>query len=331
MRVKMSLLVILIVLIILIALVVLVLYAGGFFSKPRFISNYESAEYSPEQSFIKPISITNGLAVYAVGEGTPILVFPYPHAHTEMPMAQDKLSDILISLGRKVISFDPPGAFYSTRNPKGDMPEMLQSAIDALLVLGIDKKVDVMGHSMGSLCALAFAITYPEKVDRLILVGGMSGFPAAIKWGYPGSVWKWTNSEYWKLMWWGIRLMNGRGSLELHKELANLMRYHSTFSKSFFQEIPIESDDRTEGVPIRYIWNKNVFRKVDYSEELGRVQAETLILVGRHDPVTPLACSEELKSGIPSSRMVVFEKSGHAPFVEEQTLAVDTIQQFLKR
>ena len=331
MRVSMLFLVISSILIILIASVVFLFYAGGFFGKPRFTRNYETAEYSPEQPFIKPSSITNGLAIYAVGEGTPILVFPYPHAHTEMPMAQDALSDILISLGRKVISFDPPGSFHSPRNPKGDMPEMLQSAIDALSVLGIDKKVDVIGHSMGSLCALAFAITYPEKVDRLILVGGVSGFPAAIKWGYPGSVWKWTDSEYWKMMWRGIRLMNGRGNLELHKKLRNLMGYHYTFNKSFFQEIPIERDDRTQGVPIRYIWNKNIFRKVDYSGDLGKVQAQTLILVGRHDPETSLPCSEELKRGILGSRMIVFEKSGHRPFVEERTLFIHTVQEFLSR
>lgn len=36
----------------------------------------------------------------------------------------------------------------------------------------------------------------------------------------------------------------------------------------------------------------------------------------RHDVEAPLFCSEEPQRGIPEARMVVFERSGHAPFVD---------------
>jgi len=51
----------------------------------------------------------------------------------------------------------------------------------------------------------------------------------------------------------------------------------------------------------------------------------------KHDPETPLPCSEELKRGILGSRMVVLEKTGHRPFVEERTLFIHTVQEFLNR
>jgi proline iminopeptidase len=58
-------------------------------------------------------------------------------------------------------------------------------------------------------------------------------------------------------------------------------------------------------------------------------RAPTLLLVGRHHPETPLPCSEELYEGIPDARLVVFERSGHSPFVEEARLVAETMDAFL--
>lgn len=292
---------------------------------PRFLRNYELEHYPGP--FPEPFRIENGLAVYAEGEGAPILVFPYPHAHTEVPMIADALAETFRALGRRTLSFDPPGAFRSRREPKADMPEMLGCARETLAACG-ESRVDVAGHSMGSLCALAFAIEYPDLVNRLILVGSMTGFPAAIRWGMPGSVWKWSQLEYWRLMGWGIRLMFGRGNLSLHKRYVNLMNAPCYHDPSFFQPLPVKAEDRRCGVPARYRWSHNLWRRVDYSQRLGAVKAPTLICVGRHDPETPPPCSEELKAGISGARMVVFEESGHAPFVEERARFIGEVQEF---
>jgi pimeloyl-ACP methyl ester carboxylesterase len=47
------------------------------------------------------------------------------------------------------------------------------------------------------------------------------------------------------------------------------------------------------------------------------------------DPEAPLQCSLELLEGIPDARLIVFEQSGHAPFVEERVLFADTLARFL--
>jgi pimeloyl-ACP methyl ester carboxylesterase len=305
------------------------LYKSGFLSKPRFIRNYELDEYSATRRFIEPLAVKDGLAIYSVDKGKPILVFPYPHADTTVPMAQGSLSRALVSLGRRVITFDVPGAYRSTRDPRGNIEEMLQCARETLQGCGVQGKIDVIGHSMGSLCALGFSIEHPESVNRLILVGGMAGFPAAIRWGMPGSCWKWTEGEYWTCMWWGIRMRFGRGNLELHKRLSNLMGKPCFHDKSPFTQVAIDPDDRNKGVPIRYIWLGNLGWKINYASRLAQLQTPTLICVGRYDPETPLPCSEELRRGIPDSRMVVFERSGHMPFIEERDLFLSTVNQFL--
>ena len=115
-----------------------------------------------------PFTVHDGLAVYRLGSGEPVLLFPYPHGSTLRSMAEDSLAALLAGLERQVITFDPPGAYRSTRPMRCDMAEMLACAGEALHACRIKLPVDVVGHSMGSLCALALAIERPELVRRLV-------------------------------------------------------------------------------------------------------------------------------------------------------------------
>jgi pimeloyl-ACP methyl ester carboxylesterase len=314
---------------VMVALSVLVLILG-LHRRPHYIRNFEENEYGENRPFIKPVSINDGLAVYAVGSGEPVLLFPYPHAHTTVPMAQEPLAELLAGLGRTVVTFDVPGAYRSTRDPVGDMGEILRSAGETLDRLNIEGPVDVVGHSMGGLCALAFAIERPERTHRLVLIGSMSGFPASARWGMPGSAFRIWDADYWRIIIWGIRINAGRGNLAFHKKLQNLMEGTSYFDKTLFRALEIDEDDYEKGVPIRMIWGKNMYRRLSYADKLGSVQAPTLVLVGRYDQEASVPCSEELSQGIPDARLVVFERSGHFPFVEQLSLFTYTVRAFIK-
>jgi proline-specific peptidase len=66
----------------------------------------------------------------------------------------------------------------------------------------------------------------------------------------------------------------------------------------------------------------------DRTDRLGEITTPTLITVGRYDEITP-ACSETMLQGIPNSRMVVFEESGHLAHVEETDKYLRTVSEFL--
>jgi proline iminopeptidase len=307
----------------------LLLFGLGMYRRPRHIQNFEEKEYGREHPFVDPASVVDGLAVYQVGTGDPVLLFPYPHGHTTEPMAQGPIARILAGMGRTVVTFDVPGAYRSTREPTGDMDEMIRSADETLERLGIEGPVDVVGHSMGGLAALAYAIERPERTRRLVLITSLSGFPAAVRWGFPGSAFRVYECDYWRIILWGMRLNSGRGDLALHKRLQNLMERESYHDRSQFTPVEIDADDHEKGVPIRTIWSRNMYTRLSYADGLEEVQASTLILAGRYDPEAPLQCSEELLEGIPEASLVVFEHSGHSPFVEEVSLFTQTVDAFL--
>jgi pimeloyl-ACP methyl ester carboxylesterase len=272
--------------------------------------------------------MSDGLAIYRVGQGEPLLLMPYPHASTSAPTAETKLATLLAGLPRQALTFDPPGAYRSTRPGRADLPEMLDCALETLDANQISEPVDLVGHSMSGLCALALAIEHPERVRRLALVGTTSGFPAVRRWSIPHNWRWWRDREYWQAMWWGFRLFMGWNNLAVHKRLNNLVETASVVDKSLADLARIEAGDNHRPPPNRDRWFKAV-RGVDYKARLPELRIPTWLAVGRRDPQTPVVCSQELARGIPYSKLVIFENSGHAPFLEEPDQFIKEISPFL--
>jgi len=117
--------------------------------------------------------------------------------------------------------------------------------------------------------------------------------------------------------------------LAVHKRLNNLVETASFVDKSWAQLEEIKDGDNHRPPPYRDDWFKTV-RNVDYKEQLREVTAPTLLCVGRYDPQTSVTCSEELARGSPNSKLVIFENSGHSPFIEEPDRFVEEVTAFLK-
>ena len=60
-----------------------------------------------------------------------------------------------------------------------------------------------------------------------------------------------------------------------------------------------------------------ILRDADEGENLKAVNVSTLILQGRLDKIVSYQMAEQINKAIPNSKLVPFEKSGHALFVEE--------------
>lgn len=60
------------------------------------------------------------------------------------------------------------------------------------------------------------------------------------------------------------------------------------------------------------------------------LKAPTYVLVGRHDNVTPVACSQDIARGIPRSVLEIFEHSGHSPPSDEPKAFEASLAKWLK-
>jgi proline iminopeptidase len=251
---------------------------------------------------------------------------PYPHAASvvgdPMPTA---LIEGLEQAGRQVVTFDPPGAGRSTRWARLDLAEMLDSAEEALERCSVNGPVDVIGHSQGAFVALAFAIERPQRVRRLILIGAGAGGPSWMR--APGALWNRSHPAFWRFGLWGLVYQLTR-RLAAEKHMLNVVNRASWVEHSYAPQRPVSLLDWVRPAHPRTQWG-HVARHLDYRPRLGEVRVPTLVLVGRYDPQMPPACARELADGIPHARLVLFERSGHYPFLEEPETFWAAVRAFL--
>ncbi len=143
--------------------------AGAAAALVRAKTRRAERENPPRGQFI----FVQGVKLHYVdrGVGQPVVLL-----HGNGALAQDfDLSGVLdIAAQRyRVIAFDRPGYGYSTR-PRSRVwtPEaQAQVVYEALARLGVERPI-VVGHSWGTLVALALALLHPAEVKSLVLMSG---------------------------------------------------------------------------------------------------------------------------------------------------------------
>ena len=132
-------------------------------------------EHPPTGSFIE----VDGVRLHYLdrGEGSAIVLL-----HGNGAFAEDfAISTVLDRLAghHRVVAFDRPGFGYSERPRSKVWTPRAQAALlhAAIQQLGVEQAV-VVGHSFGTLVALALALDYPQSVRSLVLLSGYY-FPTA--------------------------------------------------------------------------------------------------------------------------------------------------------
>jgi pimeloyl-ACP methyl ester carboxylesterase len=273
--------------------------------------------------------VSDGLAVYDLGAGPPLLLIPNPQGMVRTPEAHGPLAELLVGLGRRVVSFDPPGAFASSRPPRLGLAEMLACSQEALQVAGVAPPVDVGGHSQATLCQLALALATPQMVRSLVLVGAVDGGWRTTR-RAAGMPWCWplTDPRRWRFAVLAAPLAAGRANLGRLKRLQQLYLDASLVDRSLVPPVRIEPGDQRRPPPRRARWQASV-RRVDLRPRLGEIIAPALVCVGRHDPQTPWPDNAAIATALQDGRLQVFERSGHYPFLEEPGRFAAVVAAFL--
>lgn len=262
----------------------------------------------------RPYAIEDGLAVYRVGAGEPILLMPGPHRFQRPGLrSADALIDGLVGLGRQVITFDPPGSGHSTRRARLGMAEMYQCTDEALRVGEAPPAVDALGHSMGGLTLLAYGLDHPGRIRRMVLVGTGTGGRAYLT--ATGALWNRSHPRFARLAVLGsLHLMLRR--LGSERVLNNFVTRQSFHDPDLAEPDTVTLVDWLRPAAGRADWHR-VAKRLDYTARLDEFHAPVLVVCGRHDPQYPPVCSAQLAAGIRGTRLRYFERSGHYPFIEE--------------
>jgi pimeloyl-ACP methyl ester carboxylesterase len=67
----------------------------------------------------------------------------------------------------------------------------------------------------------------------------------------------------------------------------------------------------------------------DYRSVLPSVTVPALVVTGADEKLVPVAAEEEVASQLPDARLVVFEESGHCPFLEEPDRFNQVVDEFV--
>ena len=223
----------------------------------------------------------------------------------------------ILSKDYRVIAPDLVGFGYTERieGQTYSMRVWVQQTIELFDALGIEK-ANLVGNSFGGALALSVAIMYPERVNKLVLMGAM-GVSFPITYGLD-QVWGYTPSPENMARLLDIFTYNHDFATP---ELAE-SRYQGSiqpgFQESFSSMFP---EPRQLGV-------EDMAGNEQYSRD---IQHETLIIHGREDRVIPLDNSYKLLQLIPNAELHVFGKCGHWSQIEHSEDFANQLQLFFAR
>jgi pimeloyl-ACP methyl ester carboxylesterase len=231
-----------------------------------------------------------------------------------------------------LLTLHPRGAGESGDAPGGDyrLPAYARDVAALLAYLGRQQAI-ILGHSHGGMIAQRFAIDYPDCVEKLILADTSAHLGELL------GDWDAAVERYRDRPWFPA------AHAALKREWAGEYQTDEEMGALWLGELPFYFDewgDQYEplraariGLPVRLAslrqFNADEAPTLDMRPDLARLSVPTLVLVGRYDFITTLPMAEDLARRIPAARLVVFEHSGHLPFVEEPEQWRSAIEDFV--
>jgi proline iminopeptidase len=270
---------------------------------------------------------SNGLNLTYETQGSGSEVVIVVHGGAGLP--HEYFHPMLSNLSRyaKLVFFDRRADMLSASSGKGmaSVAE-LSNDIDALRkTLGLER-VTLLGHSFGATIALNYALQHPDNVNRLILV---SAAPS-VENPYEGE--KRILKRLSKVEMAAYRSSEGGTGATKPCDRVR-MRYSVLYPHYFHKLVPYEFDRGVYTVYFDALSKKEALaadsRSLDFRAQLSEIRVPVLVVAGRHDLVTPPDQSFQLANGLPQSRLVVLEHSGHFPFFEENYLFTEWVRSFM--
>jgi 3-oxoadipate enol-lactonase len=240
----------------------------------------------------------NGIQVnYRVSGKGPWIILSHP-VSANLEIWEPQIN--VLAENFSVLQYDIRG-HGETEASEGPYPmvQLVDDAAHLLIYLGIEK-AHWIGTSLGGMIGQAFAIKYPDKVDRMVLAN--TTCQAA------------PNAQ----SLWGERALQA----EMHGMSSQIESTISRwFTKGFIENNPhviqkIEDMIRTTSV-VGYRGTSNALINFDLSSQLGSIKSSVLVIAGEHDQATALTMSQKIVSLLPKAQLVIVKDAAHISSAEQ--------------
>ena len=212
-----------------------------------------------------------------------------------------------------------------------DMADDLEALRD---YLGLSS-IQILGHSNSGAIALSYAERYPDRVEKVVLIGSqVLGLSAAADTQAILNA-RANDPRYKAAVQTAVSGLSGQIDFAASDEsLTAFVGQIFPLYLNHPEKNLVLAQEHVSGEIASYAYQaQNAADKaagVDQTALLDQIRASVLIMYGRHDWICPIALAERLHAGIPRSRLVVFEESGHIPWLEEPERFAAELIQFLE-
>lgn len=257
------------------------------------------------------------IAYRSIGKGTPIILANRFRGTLDTwdPLFLDQLAE-----NYKVITFDYTGIGSSTGALPTDIPTVAKDIKDLSDALKF-KKIIVLGWSYGGLVAQAATFQYPELVTNSILVGtnppGKNEI--ALEQAFVDRALKPVNDfEDEIVLFFEPKSENSKKAAQLSHD-------------RIYKRIDVSKIPATQDIFERYFKGGAGFRedKQNFREQLKTTQTPILVISGDHDISFAVENWFALLRESPTTQIIVFPHTGHAPQHQYPELTAKYIHNFI--
>jgi proline iminopeptidase len=188
-------------------------------------------------------------------------------------------------------------------------------------------RLALIGYSWGGLLALLYAGEHPGRVGAMALVAPAPG------WGEYHREFKDEFARRSRLE--AVQRLRAEletsGLAESDPQAYQRRRFDLSLAGYYYQPAAVR-DAPAFTVQLQAqqaTWSSLRGHGAELRRRLSGLIVPTIILHGRHDPI-PLRWAEELAEVMPRARLIVLERSGHLPHLEEADRTLGEVRRFLR-
>jgi len=227
---------------------------------------------------------------------------------------------------RKIIRLDLPAYGLTGPNPTSDYSQEFYASFinDFLTKLGV-KKCIIAGNSLGGSIGWNFAVKYPEKVSKMILVdaGGYAMKSKSVPIAFQVAAWPIIKNLF--------KYVTPRSIVQ--KSIENVYADKSKVTEVLvdrYFELSLRNGNRQAFIDrMSEFRNKGIVNVK--TAKIKDLLMPTLIIWGEKDLLIPLEVGEKFHADLPNDTLVVFKNLGHTPMEEDAAKTVAVVKEFLKK